>query len=105
MLSRIAHVIEGEIHNGWVIDIDLLSQPMRLLLVGGGAHFGRSTDFGCSTEFGGSTDFGWSTDFGGSTDFGRGTDLVRSADLRRAADLRAQHQCEHNGGHSGEDGE
>jgi hypothetical protein len=81
MLSRIAHVIEGEIHNGGVIDVDLHSQPMRLLLVGGGA------------------------DFGGSSDFGRGSELVRSANLRRAADLRAQHQGQRNRGHSGEDGE
>ena len=47
ILSRIAHVIEGEIHNGGVIDVDLHSQPMRLRLVGGAvADFGGSPDFG-----------------------------------------------------------
>ncbi len=98
ILSRIAHVIEGEIHNGGVIDVDLHSQPMRVRLVG-------VSDFGVSTDFGASTDFGERTDFGGSMDLGRGTDLVGSAVLRRTADLRAQHQGERNGGHSGEDGE
>jgi hypothetical protein len=33
MLSHIAHVIQGEIHNGGVIDVDLHNRPMRLLLV------------------------------------------------------------------------
>jgi hypothetical protein len=50
MLSHIAHVIEGETHNGGVIDVDLHSQPMRLLLVVGGADFGRSIDFGGSAD-------------------------------------------------------
>jgi hypothetical protein len=66
--------IEDEIHNGGVIDVDLYSQPMQLLLVGGGA------------------DFGGRTDFGGSTDFGRRTYL------------RAQRQGKRNGGRSSEDG-
>jgi hypothetical protein len=81
MLSRIAHVIEGEIHNGGVINVDPHGQPMRLISVGGGA------------------------DFGGSTDFGRGTDVRRIADLRRTGDLRAHHQGERNGSHSSEAGE
>jgi hypothetical protein len=72
---------EDEIHNGGIIDVDLYSQPMQLLLVGGGA------------------DFGGRTDFGGSTDFGRSTDL------RRTADLRAQHQGKRIGGRCSEDGE
>jgi hypothetical protein len=50
MLSHIAHVIEGETHNGGVIDVDLHSQPMRLLLVVGSADFGRSIDFGGSAD-------------------------------------------------------
>ncbi len=45
VLSHIAHVIEGAIHNGGVIDVDLHGHPMRLLLVGGSADFGWSTDF------------------------------------------------------------
>jgi hypothetical protein len=50
MVSHIAHVVEGEIHNGGVIDVDLHSHPMRLLLIGGSADFGRSTDFGGAAD-------------------------------------------------------
>jgi hypothetical protein len=50
MLSHIAYVVEGEIHHGGVIDIDLYNQPMRLLLVDGGAVFGGSTDFGGTAD-------------------------------------------------------
>ena len=34
MLDRIAHIIECEIYSGGVIDVDLHSQPMRLLFFG-----------------------------------------------------------------------
>ena len=50
MLSHVAHVIEDEIHNGGIIYVDLHGHPMRLLLVGGRADFGRSTDFGGITD-------------------------------------------------------
>jgi hypothetical protein len=52
MLSHIAHVIEGEIHNDGIIDVDLHSQPMRLLLPGSGADLlGSSADFGGGTDW------------------------------------------------------
>ncbi len=44
MLIHVAHVIEGEIHNGGVIDVDLHSHPMRLLLAGGRTDLGGSAD-------------------------------------------------------------
>src|SRR5258708_4665402 len=52
----------------------LHSQPMRLLLVGGG------------------------TDFGGGPDFGGRADFCRSAGFRRTADLSAQNQSQRNRG-------
>ena len=44
MLSHVAHVIEGEIHNGGVVDVDLLSYPMQLLVVGGSTGLGGRAD-------------------------------------------------------------
>jgi hypothetical protein len=44
MLSHVAHVIECEIHNGGVIDVDLHSHPVQLLLVGGSTGLGGRAD-------------------------------------------------------------
>ena len=46
MLSHVAYVVEGEIHDGGVIDVDLHGHSMRQLLVGGRSDPGRSTEFG-----------------------------------------------------------
>src|ERR1700730_4167055 len=50
ILSHIAHVIEGKIHNGGIVDVDLHNQPMRLLLLGRAADFGRRTAFGRNAD-------------------------------------------------------
>jgi hypothetical protein len=44
MLSHVADVIEGKIHNGGAMDVDLHSHPMQLLLVGGSTGLGGRAD-------------------------------------------------------------